>query len=594
MFKRFTGLTLVLLLLTGTATLVWSQAECDFSYSNYARAVQLHDMGDYARALRHYECARLEDPDSAIIPLLIENLHEDSANAGSAWSSRSERAQKPICSPDLDHWLLGKQAYDHGDSNQAEIHLQCILLGDPTDGAALYLMGSIHINRGDTHTAQHYFDRAEAARRAASESPTDVQALAQTEELEPPPGFEMPDWLTPYEIAPDTRVTAQVQPIVLFSERSRLLLQTERSLIIADDESLTYWQRLRKLYIEQIRLVIATGEMTVTLYQRQVFAMSREARITFSAADRLAEAREQARLAARQGDLDEAIKWMLRVASAPGVTADDYAYLASLYSTQGDMAAAALALSAALELEPARLDIRCNLGRVYSSLGDYAKAFTQFYTVISKDIGAICPKENDRALNRSLNATASVVPAPAPQASLAQATFERGLAMLNDRKLFAAANTFMEALAIDPDHHEARCQFGIVLNEWSNYGWALANFDRILADDPRNDCARQNRKVAILDMLAMYIPLTVDDFFYRARTFAQVEEWELARDAFHRGLELDPTRTDARCELGMIYAQLGDERAALEQFDRVLAQHVVDSCAWSNRDALMKRLRDER
>lgn len=587
MFQRFLGLTLVLLLLIGAATLVWSQSECDFSASNYAQAVQLHDMGDYDRALRHYECARQEDPDSAIIPLLIENLREDIANAGKAWSGASQGAQEPICSPDLDHWQLAEDAYGRSDSDLALIHLHCILLGVPTDVAALDLTGLIYINRGETRNARHYFDRAEAARKAASVS-------AQSQEPQPPSKFKMPDWLKPYETAPDLRETASSQPIVIFSERSRLLLQTEQLIIIADDDSVTHWQRLQRFFVEKIRLVISTGEMSVTLYQQRVFAMSREATITFSAPEGLADAREQARQAFRVGDLAGAIDWMLKVTASQGATVDDHAYLASLYRMRGDVARAEASLLSALALDSTRLDIRCSLGRLYASLGDYAKAFSQFYTAISKNIGAICPKENRRDVNHSPNTTASVVPAVAPKASPAQATFERGLAMQKRGALFAAANTFMEALSIDPAHHEARCQFGIVLTEWSNYGWALANFKQILADEPQNECALENRKVAILEMLAMYIPLTVDDFFYQARAFAQVEEWELARDAFQRGLEIDPTRTDVRCELGMIYVQLGDERAALKEFDRVLAQHVVDSCAFPNRDALMQRLRDER
>ncbi len=91
----------------------------------------------------------------------------------------------------------------------------------------------------------------------------------------------------------------------------------------------------------------------------------------------------------------------------------------------------------------------------------------------------------------------------------------------------------------------------------------------------------------------MYVPLTVDDFFYHARTYIQLEEWGQARDAFRRGLAIDPTRIDVRCEMGMVYATLGDDRSALREFERVLTQNVMDSCARSNRDALMQRLRDE-
>lgn len=78
--------TVLVLLILAICPLARANADCDFRYSNYARAVQLHDMGDYDAALRHYDCALAEDPDDAVIPLLIANVHEDIANAGSAWS----------------------------------------------------------------------------------------------------------------------------------------------------------------------------------------------------------------------------------------------------------------------------------------------------------------------------------------------------------------------------------------------------------------------------------------------------------------------------------------------------------------------------
>lgn len=437
MIRRILAFTLVLLLLVSAGPLVWSQGDCDFRYSNYARAVQLHEMGDYERALRQYECARQADPDSAIIPLLIENLHQDVADAGSAWSGTGDETRSSICSPNLDHGHLGQVAFDRGDNSQALLHLQCALLRDANDETALYLTGRIYINRGETHSAQHYFDRAEAARTVAGDTPNlagDPVSAAK---------FEMPEWLTPYETVPDSRRPAQAQRIVNFGERSRLLAQAEQVII--------------------------------------------------NAGERLVDARAEAR----------------------------------------------------------------------------------------------------RALNRSVNADANVAFIAAQEASPAQAIVERGREYAQSRRLFAAANTFIEALALDPEHVSARCQLGVIFTEWANYGAAMSQFDRILKTEPSNACAREHRKLAVLDMLAMYVPLTVDDFFYHARTLAQVEEWELARAAFRKGLTIDPTRFDARCELGMIYVQLGDDRAALREFDRVLAQNVVDACAWPNRDALMQRLRDE-
>jgi Tfp pilus assembly protein PilF len=83
-----------------------------------------------------------------------------------------------------------------------------------------------------------------------------------------------------------------------------------------------------------------------------------------------------------------------------------------------------------------------------------------------------------------------------------------------------------------------------------------------------------------------------DMFVKQARNFARNLDWARARVRFEQALELDPNRSDIRCELGMVNQELGDERAALQQFDVVLAQDPVDACAWSNRDALMQRMRD--
>ena len=91
MCRRIQVSILIVFLILASCPLAGASANCDFSYSNYARAVQLHDMGDYDAALRHYHCALEEDPHDAMIPLLIANLNEDIANAGSAWS----RADSP-------------------------------------------------------------------------------------------------------------------------------------------------------------------------------------------------------------------------------------------------------------------------------------------------------------------------------------------------------------------------------------------------------------------------------------------------------------------------------------------------------------------
>ena len=168
MLRLFLLVTFVFLIVIAAMPAAVAQAECDFSFSNYARAVQLHDMGDYHRALEHYHCALHEDPDDAIILLLIENLHKDIANAPSAWSRDRDRdaAIAAACDPAQDHALLGMEAHEAGDDNLALIHLHCVLLSDPTHVDALYLTGTIYFSRGETRDAKYYIYRADRAAAA--------------------------------------------------------------------------------------------------------------------------------------------------------------------------------------------------------------------------------------------------------------------------------------------------------------------------------------------------------------------------------------------------------------------------------------------
>ena len=78
---------LMIILFLVVCPLAQAGSDCDSTESDYARAVQLHDMGDYDEALRYYQCALEEDPDNETLPILIANLHEDIENAGKAWSA---------------------------------------------------------------------------------------------------------------------------------------------------------------------------------------------------------------------------------------------------------------------------------------------------------------------------------------------------------------------------------------------------------------------------------------------------------------------------------------------------------------------------
>ena len=434
MVKRLALILLSLILILSVAPLALADADCAANISHYARAVQLHDMGDYTRALRHYNCALADDPDHAIIPVLIENLREDIVSAPTAWSA------------------------------------------EPTGRSS------------SARTVEASFERADS---------TDTAPVQR--------GFIMPDWLRPYDVAP-----AIAQPAHSLSQITWLVIQPPPQ---------------------------ASQEL--------------------------------------------------------GLDFADYIDFADWFSKRGEWQRAAKSLERALELQPYHDDLRCRLGSMYQALGDDDAALAQFDHVISRDPSNICASENRRALHRAANATVQKA-APAPQAaSPAQAIVTRALGYRDAGKLFAAANTLVEALALDSAHSQARCELAKIFSDWSNYGRALREFERILDHQPDDDCAIAGRLDTVEKLLAMYVPLVVDDYFYHARQYLRIEAWTQALAALERGLALDPTRSYMRCELGMVAWQLGDTRYALAQFDRILANDSLDPCASSNRSALMQRLRTE-
>ncbi|MCY3574331.1 MAG: hypothetical protein OXI62_07200 [Chloroflexota bacterium] len=490
MVKRFPLVALCLLFILSAAPFALADADCDADFSHYARAVQLHDMGDYARALRYYNCALAADPANPTIPLLIENLREDIASAPHAWSTDAT-----VCDASSDHVQLGQSAYARGDEDSALAQLQCTLLVNPGDAEAAELMGHIHINRGNTHIARYYYDRAATA----------AQKPAQ-------PGFIMPDWLTPYEVAPATN-------------------QPARSL---------------------------------TFFPQRVYVLSR-----------------------------------LTIQPPPPASQDaglgfaDYIDFANWFSKRGEWQRVAKSLERALELQPYHDDIRCRLGMVYQSLGDDSAALAQFDYVISRDPSHICTSGNRRAMLRAANAAPQNTASAPQEVSPAQPIVERALTYHDANKLFAAANTFIEALALDPAYHQARCELATIFSEWSNYGRALREFERILAHQPADACAIAGRLATVEKLLDMYVPLVVEDYFYHAREYLRIDAWSQAREALELGLTLEPMRPYMRCQLGMVAWQLGDTNFALAQFDRILMNDSQDACAASNRDALMQSLRGE-
>ena len=556
MLRRFLLLSFVFFIVIAAMPAAVAQAECDFSFSNYARAVQLHEMGDYERALQHYHCALHEDPDDAIIPILIENVHEDIASAPSTWARDRDAASAVACDPALDYALLGAEAHEAGDDNLALIHLHCVLLDDPTHTDALYRMGMIHINRGETHEAKHYFDRADRAAAARVEDEDLLVYLLGDDARSVLDGDDLPNLsLT----SPDPGETGEyLRPGERYLRTYLIVIWTREG----NDHAKS--TRADRDIIHELERLLAQDPTRVDLRCKL------------------------GRLHLAHGDYAAAYSHFAYLITE---TLGDYCSGADHDTAAKTVSPPAIGeLERALEQDPTRVDLRCEMGELYHARGDYAAAYAHFSYLIRDTLDDYCGSEESSDAAQLASANPIEVPA---RVSPAEGAFAEGRRYMAEGKLYVAANIFLHALDLDPLHLDARCRLGMIYTEWANYRGALEQFDFVLRHEPRDSCARQNRTIAARDMLVIFTPLVVDDYFHYARTYIRMEEWELARDAFLKGLEIDPTRYDVRCELGMLYVQLGDDRAALDQFDLALFADDTDSCARSNRYALLQRMRDQ-
>ncbi len=357
MLRRLLFLNLVFLLFIAVLPFSLAQADCDFSFSNYARAVQLHDMGDYGPALQHYHCAQLEDPDDAIIPILIENVYEDIANAATAWTRPESAAGATACDPTIDHAQSGAQAHDAGDDSLALLHLHCVLLADPQHIDALYRMGMIHINRGETHEAKHFFDRADrvAAPRVEGEdlllhllgedarSVLDEDALIDLPLTSPEPG-ESGEYLPPGRHYERTVLT------VIWTRQGQdhhATRQSDGSYTIAKlKQALIQDPTRADLRCELGRRYLAQGDYAGAYAQ-----------FTYLVRERLGNYCN----GASQGNSPEL--------TGPSATED---------------------LQRALRQQPTRVDLRCELGRQSMAQGDYAAAYSHYSYLIRERLGDHC------------------------------------------------------------------------------------------------------------------------------------------------------------------------------------------------------------
>lgn len=168
MYKH-SGLFLLFVMICSAIPTTIADSNCDFTYSNYARAVQLHDMKDYTRALHHYECAIEHDPDNQTLSQLIDDVYQDMGDLETTQTFYEVSdafgitlVSNVTCNlTSSDYFELGMERYTQGNLVTALAYFECALLDMPDDPTLLTMIGSIYGNMGDIRSAHYYFNRIE-------------------------------------------------------------------------------------------------------------------------------------------------------------------------------------------------------------------------------------------------------------------------------------------------------------------------------------------------------------------------------------------------------------------------------------------------
>ncbi len=469
MCKRIQLFCVVVFLILVVCPLAQASSDCDFSYSNYARAVQLHDMGDYDAALRYYQCALEKDPDDAIIPILIANLYEDIDNSGKAWALDTAPTTVEILElPPVSTW-------DERARPGFEQDFEDLIVVESVDTEpSVELTEILEQAVNDWESRNNYALAFEQYRASFS---VDLQSAQRHLTFKESGPYDLP--------------------------------QTQQSLSVHNYRHYaTYRLSIGYSRLEHGSVAIALPD-EVYRDGNGVYGLPLVAGQAY-----------------RSSGYDMVV--VLHVYQ--------WANQVELLSGGGDMANGESILA-------------LDFGSGYELSFAEATWSTDAFKVESRMLGL--PRFDPQIIELG--------PAEIP----AEADAET--AGLPDALLSITAGRSRHTLRLA--YAAGQSRVGLVVK--------------------RGASINESAPVDVYDEVS-----PADKLIKQARIFVRNLDWTRARVRFEQALELDPNRSDIRCELGMVNQELGDERAALQQFDVVLAQDPVDACAWSNRDALLQRMRD--
>jgi tetratricopeptide (TPR) repeat protein len=181
----------------------------------------------------------------------------------------------------------------------------------------------------------------------------------------------------------------------------------------------------------------------------------------------------------------------------------------------------------------------------------------------------IVPSFELQILDRWLDATA--VPADMQIATQTQveALFQAACAVHRQSKLGEARGLYQQALQLQPMHHLAWHQLGLVALQMGEPETALKYLGAALAIAPQ--------------IAAFHVSY--------GNALSSLARYQAAADSYDKAIELRPLYADACCNRGLALASLGRIEAAIESYDRAISIRGEFAEALCNRGNALKILR---
>lgn len=309
-----------------------------------------------------------------------------------------------------------------------------------------------------------------------------------------------------------------------------------------------------------------------------------------------------------KGEIEEAILYYEKALSTDfdrqDVTLNN---LVNLFIDKGADKEAEKYNSRLLEDNPDSLNGNWNLGRIYSRLKEYDKAFTQFEKVLELvpdnafahyNLGTVY--ENQKKLNKAIECYEKAVKL---DSNYLDAAYAIAKLQVKQGKKGLAIQQYKSILKIDANYMNAYNGLSEIYINDKNDDLAIKLFEKgIKESNPKISSFLLNKIGIIYQNQANYTKaidvynevIVKDATFYaphynKGMCFGYLKEYDKSIESFNKAIEYTPGFADAYCNLGVIYATLGKTKKALKYYDKSISLNPNNDASYFNKGTIFSK-----